>query len=280
MRAELAKAWTSQPIFLTLNGRKLFALQVAPTGPCTGAVLYLPAFAEEMNRFRSHVSAHARALAALGFQSLLLDPFGTGESEGEIVDGNWQHWLDDAAAAGQWLIAQTGQPLTVWGARTGALLAAEVAAGGAVDVAGLLFWQPVLDGKQFMNQYLRLRIASQMVKDAERETSELIRARLAAGEALEVAGYPLTGMLADSLAARRLDGFPSIARQRIAWLDLVARPGQDFAPASRNLIDQLRAAGAQLHCETVACPLVWQLHERVDAPELLQASARLMKPLP
>lgn len=276
MNPDTVKTWTYRPMFLELNGRQLFALQVAPTRPCIGNVLYLPAFAEEMNRFRSHATAAARALATAGYQCLLLDPHGTGESEGEIVDGDWDAWLDDAAAAGHWLIAQNGQPLTLWGVRTGALLAAEVAAKALVEVQGLLFWQPVSDGKLFLNQYLRLRIASQLVKDTERETTDTIRARLAAGEVLEVAGYPLTGGLADSLAARRLDSLLAHAHQRIAWAEVVAKPGQPLALPSRKLLDQLQAAGTQVVSEAVSCPMVWQVHERVDAPELSVATLRLM----
>ena len=140
----------AQPVFLSLNGRRLFGLQIVPTGPCTGAMLYLPPFVEEMNRCRSHVVLQARALAALGWHTLLLDPHGTGESEGQTTDADWEHWLADAAAAARWLVDLTGQPLALWGLRTGALLAAELAAGMVANSADepprLLLWQPVLDG--------------------------------------------------------------------------------------------------------------------------------------
>lgn len=274
MRAQPARAWKSQPRFIELNGRRLFALQILPTGPCTGAMLYLPAFAEEMNRCRSHVTAQARALAAIGYQCLLLDPYGTGESDGDIIDGDWDTWLADASAAAQWLVQQTGQPLTLWGVRTGALLAAELAAAPAV--AGLLLWQPVLDGKVFLNQYLRLRIASQMVNDSARETTDIIRARLSAGDIVEVAGYPLTGRMADSLAARRMEDFTGIASKRIAWAEIVAKPGQPMALPSRKLIEKLQTAGARVTSQAVACPMMWQVHERVEAPALLQATLALM----
>lgn len=276
MSAEPVRAWKSQPRFMAINGRRLFALQIVPTGPCIGAVLYLPSFAEEMNRCRSHVTSQAHALAAIGYQCLLLDPYGTGESDGEIIDGDWDTWLADSSAAAQWLVQQTGQALTLWGVRTGALLAAELAASPAVAAAGLLLWQPVLDGKVFLNQYLRLRIASQMVNDAARETTDIIRARLSAGDIVEVAGYPLTGRMADSLAARRLEDFPAIASKRIAWAEIVAKPGQPMAMPSRKLIDKLQASGAQVISQAVACPMMWQVHERVEAPALLQATLGLM----
>ena len=280
MPPDTAKTWTCRPLFLPFNGRRLFALDVAPTGRCLGNVLYLPAFAEEMNRFRSHAAEAARMLAAQGFQCLLLDPFGTGESDGDIVDGDWDLWLEDAAAAARWLQDRNGQPLTLWGVRTGALLAAEVAARldatGTTGTPSLLLWQPVVDGKQFLNQYLRLRIASQLVQEADRETTETIRARLRAGEVLEIAGYPLTGAVADSLAARRLDQVLGGAQPHVGWIEVVARPDSPLALPSRKLLDQWAAAGLSVSGEPVCCPMVWQVHERVEAPELTAATLRLM----
>jgi exosortase A-associated hydrolase 2 len=281
MQPDSVKDWSFRPMFVTLNGRQLFALHVLPQQrACRGCVLYLPAFAEEMNRFRLHASLAARALASAGYQCLLLDPYGTGESEGEITDGDWDIWIEDAVAAARWLHTRAGQPLTLWGARTGALMAAEAAVRLAGDVRtpvqSLLLWQPVIDGKLFLNQYLRLRIASQLVHDVDRETTTTILARLHAGEVLEVAGYPLTGRLADSLAACRLDTLLQSARTSIAWAEVMERPDQPLAMPSLRLIDQLKAGGTVVDSEAVCGPLVWQVHARVDAPELTAGTLRLM----
>ena len=275
-----SRAAVTRPVFLQFNGRRLFALQFVPTGTCCGALLYLPPFAEEMNRCRSHVVLQARALAAAGWSCLLLDPHGTGESDGQIVDADWDHWRADAVAAARWLMGQSGQPLTLWGLRTGALLAAEVATEMATPAqagaCGLLLWQPVLDGKRFLTQYLRLRIASQMMRDSERETVESIRARLSAGETIEVAGYPLTGRLADALATRHIANLSGLADLRIDWLEMVSKPGQPLSPASQRQADAWIAAGARVATATVADPMIWQLQERDDAPALQQASLALL----
>lgn len=276
MTVEVPSPSVATPMFLTLNGRRLFALQIAPTGACVGSVLYLPPFAEEMNRCRNHAAAMARRLAAQGQRVLLLDHFGTGESEGRIPEAGWDHWLADATAAAQWLQAQQGGPLTLWGIRTGALLAADVATSQPeLALARLLFWQPVLDGKLFLNQYLRLRIASQLVHDADRETTETIRARLAAGEDIEVAGYPLSGRMAESLSARKMAPAPGLARQPIDWIEVVAKADQPLGVPARRLVDSLTAAGAAVQTRTVVCPQIWQTYEREDAPELQAATLAL-----
>ena len=48
-----------------------------------------------MNRCRAMVALQARAFAALGAGTLVLDPFGTGESSGEFVAASWATWGDD-----------------------------------------------------------------------------------------------------------------------------------------------------------------------------------------
>jgi len=261
--------------FLDLPGRRLFTLELSPPGPVRGSILYLPPFNEEMNRCRSHVAATARALAAQGWRCWLLDPYGTGESDGDIADGTWSRWLDDARWARSALRA-LGQPVTLWGIRTGALLAAEVAATDPEAVAGLLFWQPVVDGGLFVTQHLRLRLASQVVHAGAKETTESLRERLRAGERIDITGYPFTGTMADELAARRLADWASLTQVPITWVDVVGKPEQPMAPASRRVIDGLTSAGGTVRAEAVVAPMIWQVHGREDAPALLEATVRLM----
>lgn len=264
--------------FLDAGGRRLFVLDIRPVGPCRGAVLYVPPFAEEMNRLRSHAVQLARRLAAEGWRCLLPDLTGTGESDGDFTAADWQGWVDDVRMAGRWLAQEAAGPLTLWGMRTGALLAAEALQGEqALPASRLLLWQPVLDGKLFLTQYLRLRIAAQVVTDAERETTEQIRARLSAGEVVEVAGYALTGRLADGLATRRLSDLCPPPGCPVLWLEVVAQPDQPLPPVSQRLVDAWRAKGLPVAAAGVACPMVWQVHRRADAPELLDATLKLLQ---
>lgn len=266
---------TARAEFFEADGRRLFGLHVAPTGPVLGSAVYVPAFAEEMNRCRSHAASQARALAAAGVHCLLIDLYGTGESDGGFEDATWEIWRNDVAAAARHVLQLSGHAPTLWGVRTGALLAAEVAAAAHDGPPRLLFWQPVLDGKLFLNQYLRLRIASQMVSESERETTEQIRARLTRGEVLEIAGYPLTRAMADGLAGSRIASVALPPSSRIAWLEIVAKPDQPLSIPSRRQADEWVSRGVDVLTDTVACPMIWQLHERADAPELEAATLRL-----
>lgn len=265
------------PMFLVLNGRRLFALQVAPAQAPTGAVLYLPPFNEEMNRCRNHVAHTARELARRGQLVLLLDPFGTGESEGGTAEPDWTHWVADGVAGARWLAhASGGVPITLWGLRTGALLAADVAeALQDLALARLLLWQPVLDGKTFVNQHLRLRIASQLVHAGNGETTESLRARLAAGEDIEVAGYPLSPRMAETLSGRRLSNAALLARQPLDWFEIVARADQKPGLPTQRLLDSVAAAGGQAKLHQVVGEQIWQSNTHKEADRLSAATAEL-----
>ena len=276
---QVAAAPRMDPRFLRVAGRRLFALQIVPAGTPRGSVLYLPPFAEEMNRCRSHVAITARTLAARGWRCMLLDPYGTGESEGSIADATWAHWQEDAHGAVEFLRAGSSEPVTLWGLRTGALLAAEIAAALPSAVSRLLLWQPVLDGATFLNQYLRLRIASQIVRDGDKETTASIRERLASGEHIEVAGYPLTSAMADALAIKKLVLPTHAGAPSIGWLELVGKAEQAASPASSRFVDASAAAGARLTFRTVVAPTIWQTYDRMDAPALPGATADLLEQL-
>ena len=77
---------TPEPFFLDRASGSLFAIHHrAGAAPC-GTVLFIPPFAEEMNRARRMVALQARDLAAAGWDVLQLDLFGTGDSQGDFGD--------------------------------------------------------------------------------------------------------------------------------------------------------------------------------------------------
>lgn len=259
--------------YFSLDGRRLFGLTWQPEGVVRGTVFYLPPLAEEMNRCRSHVADAARAAASRGWRCVLVDPYATGESDGESEAADWDVWVSDTVTLLQQVAGQAGN-VVLWGVRTGALLAAEAAAKAPSLVNRLLFWQPVVDGSMFINQYLRLRIASQIVHDGGKETTDGLRRRLADGDTIEVAGYPLPGRLAMALNERKLGALCQGLALPVSWLEVVSTEGGPASPASRKLIE---AWPAPVNLQTVACPMVWQVHGREDAPALVDGTVRLLE---
>src|SRR5258705_9769402 len=75
-----------ETFFLPLDNAKRFCISTIPSNGVEprGSVLYLPPFAEEMNKSRRMAALQARAFARIGWNVLQMDLFGCGDSSGEF----------------------------------------------------------------------------------------------------------------------------------------------------------------------------------------------------
>ena len=268
------------PFFLDGARGPLFAVHHRPSDPTRvqGQVLCVLPFNEEMNRCRSMVTMLALALAGRGLGTLVVDPYGTGDSAGEHADARWELWLDDLGRALNWLDGQPGGCVALWGIRLGAILAATLHGRRAAADTALLLWQPVADGKTHLTQFLRVKIAAQMDRaDLPKETTATMRAALAAGRTVEVAGYALHPELTAAIDAAKLDACPLPAGSRMLWLENTVGDPPDLTPASRLLLQRWPGPGAQVDAVGFAGPAFWQMHERTVAPEAIERSLHWLR---
>ena len=251
------------------NGQRLCLLRRPELAlPARGSVVYVHPFAEEMNKSRRMAALQARALAEAGYWVLQVDLRGCGDSSGDFGDAAWSDWVDDVAMACGWIREQTGAPLWLWGLRTGCLLASE--ASRRVGATGLLLWQPVLSGKQFLQQFLRLRIAGDMLTGDSKGAMDRMRQQLAVGESVEVGGYKLSSGLANGLGKAELSLPDGITR--VEWLELSGKPESELSPAAAMRLDQWKLPGRMLNAQVVCGPAFWQTAEIEECPALIEAS--------
>src|SRR5579863_6793860 len=93
-----------EPVVIESSSGPLFGVFYPPAAPHANAmVLFVPPFAEEMNRARRMAALQARDFAARGIGTLIFDPFGTGDSTGEFHEARLAVWLDNLVAAADWL---------------------------------------------------------------------------------------------------------------------------------------------------------------------------------
>ena len=241
--------------FLGHRDRQLFFVLLSPEGgPTRPPVLYLPPFAEEMHMARHVAAAQARTLAAAGHTVLLPDLSGCGDASGEFGEATWEHWLEDAGAAADYLKERAGGDLVLWGLRMGCLLGAALAA-GRKDIARLLFWQPVLNGEHQVDQFLRVAVAASALAGDGGFNRAALWQSLRDGQRLTVAGYVLSPDLALPLGRERLvNRLPACP---VDWLELAAT-GSSLSPAASRVIDNWRGAGATVRAERYATAAFWR----------------------
>jgi exosortase A-associated hydrolase 2 len=251
-------------------GGQRFCLFHAPQGDqVRGAIVYVHPFAEEMNKSRRMAALQSRALAEAGYAVLQIDLHGCGDSSGDFADATWQAWVDDVLCARRWLKTRASAPLWLWGLRAGCLVAADVA-GQLSEPTQLLLWQPATSGKLVLQQFLRLRLAADMLGGQAKGAMQALHAQLAAGHAVEVAGYALSPELASGLERATLR--PCERVQRVEWIELSARADAELLPASANSLARWQAAGCTVNRQIINGPSFWQTSEIEEAPKLLIAT--------
>lgn len=262
-------ARTLRPLFLDAPTGRLFAVFHAAAERPAWSMLWLPPFGEEMNRARRMATLLGHAVAEAGGALLVLDPFGTGDSEGDFAAATWEGWRDDGLAALDWLRAEGLAPRAAGGLRTGAVLALDLAVEAKLDHAVL--WQPVMRGDLFLTQLLRVRVAAGL-EEERGETVKDLRARLAAGETVEVAGYPVTPAMAAALDGLALKGMAGGYGGTIDLLQVSADPHAPAPPAVGGLVDGWLRRRVDATLRQVPGEPFWTIEETTLAPALVTAT--------
>lgn len=263
------------PFFLPGSRGDLFCLHLSPASqPAKGNILYLHPFAEEMHKSRRMAALQAREFARSGYRVLQVDLTGCGDSAGDFGDATWETWRDDGRSTHAWLASNFPGPVLLWGLRTGATLAVELA-NSLPDIPHLLLWQPVINGDQFLTQFLRIKLASEMLSTGQSQSgTKDLRAKLEAGENIEVGGYILGATMARDLARLKLaDTSPPCP---VAWLEVGAGDCDLPTPASQRAVDAWRTAGVSVHTRTVAGEPFWVTQEITECPSFIEATSRLV----
>lgn len=259
------------PFFLDSSRGNLFCVYHPPEGPCRGSVLFFPPFAEELNKSRRMVAMQARALAAMGHAVLCVDLVGCGDSSGDFRDARWETWTDNLASALEWLQKRHPVPVAFWGLRFGTLLALDFAKIHVPEK--LVLWQPIQGGDAHLTQFLRLRVASEMLAGGKTTVQDL-KNELAENGTIEVAGYELPLDIAENMAHLKLSelGIPGV---RHHWLEVSA--DASLPPASARVLETWQKNGVKTEVRKVAGEPFWSTQEITDCPAMLEETAKLFQ---
>jgi len=225
-----------------------------------------------MNKSRRIVAEQARGLAALGYSVLVVDWFGTGDSTGDFGDADWETWVSDVEHAMRWMRDKGIESVYFWGMRLGALLALDCARHYAGDINGIMLWQPVNKGNVFLTQFLRLRLAADLVSAGEKITTKELRAQLQAGQQVEVAGYELSPRLAAAIDSLDLKELLAGYTGKLLWLELLAGEERPVPAVTTRIINELQDGGRDISFHKVVCEPFWSLPELVPAPALVETA--------
>jgi exosortase A-associated hydrolase 2 len=255
--------------FIAGSRGRLLAVVRRPSGAACNGVLIVPPFAEEMNKSRHLFTEIADALIESGVATVVVDLFGTGDSEGEFSDADWTVWKSDLAAAVQWAASRQITITKLLAVRLGCALGCEAARDNGWKLDRTVMWQPVVSGTRALDQFLRLRVAATMMQKDGKETIAGLRARLKSGQSVEVAGYDVSGRLAEQLDRVDLGQTLGANLGAVRWVEVVRSADAPPPAAATASVERARAGGASVELHTVLGEPFWSSVEIVRNPTLV-----------
>jgi len=260
-----------QPLWLQSSAGRLFCIAYRPEQirSDTAGLLIVPPFAEEMNKCRRMTALIGRAASARGHLALVVDLFGTGDSEGDFGEASVPIWQSDVVAGARYLALQGVARLDVLAIRSGALLLHPAMTGNHRDPGRLVLWQPVTSGKQHMSQFLRLRLGGDLVGNTTGSSLATIRDEMLTNGYVEVAGYRLSRSLVAQLESADLAQTVPSGWRDLHWFDVGVKTACSLSPGAARVADELAAQGRSVTRRTIAGEPFWGTPEIAIVPALV-----------
>ena len=204
-----------RPIHFGKSQSPLFGIHHPPSSPPTGApaasrpgaVLLCNPFGQEAIRAHRIYAVLAQKLSRLGMHVLRFDYSGTGDSSGEVEEGNQAQWIDDILDAHEELSAAAEVSRVSWvGLRYGATLAVLAAEKVTRPLADVIMWDPIVSGAAYVSELVEMHAA--FMRD------DLLHWAPGADAGAEALGFPLGAELRGAMTALDLAAAPRRPRTR------------------------------------------------------------------
>ncbi len=252
---------------------KLLGFLHQPEKTAQTGIVYVHPFAEEKNCSHSVVAKAARSFAELGFAVMRFDLSGCGDSEGNMEDftlADWQNDLKEAIRVFQ--EKSQVKRVALWGLRSGAGLCLLHALEND-DIPFTLLWQPVLNFKDFIHQFLRQRVGTGLAAGGETVSVKSLVETLESGESVEVFGYTVSPALYRSFV--KAGSVPSLnalkSKTFIASISLMEKASFKLANFAQNSLN-----GNTSFVHLVEEPF-WDRYWRWQAPKTTEETRKWLQ---
>jgi pimeloyl-ACP methyl ester carboxylesterase len=226
------------PLYLGTAERRIFGIHepaAATVGRPKSVVLCYPWGAEYIYAHRAMRQLAIR-LSMSGYHTMRFDYFGTGDSGGEFSQADLQGWQSDAEFAIEAVKEIAGaSKVALVGLRIGANVAASVAQRLPSEIEGVVLWDPIVSGKEYLK-----KLEASAIRDDKQEGPLT----------WQVAGFPLTDRFRRDFESIELDSM--LASPPVRTLVLVTERLDSHQSLGRGSRD---AGSATV--EFVAAPCPW-----------------------
>lgn len=235
---------------------QIYAFEHLPAGKPRWAIVLCHACAEEKHWSHRVYVDFGRQLAAAGGAVLRIDFRGEGESGGEFEQASVTSRVADVLAGVSYLHSTLpDSPLLLIGHRAGSVVAALAAATIGPQLAGLVLWDPVYDGRDYLMQVLRQHLATQMTLTGRvAHTREELFSQMEAGGQVVLEGYGFGGNFFRELVTSQWVRDPAVFTRPV----LIAEIAVGAAPKVSSRLAALAAQHRNLTATVVREPAFWR----------------------
>jgi uncharacterized protein len=244
--------------------------------PARRPFVFCHPFAEEKLWTHRVFVTFARELARRGHPVLRFDARGCGDSSGGFEEYSVEGAVADGIRAIETLRELTGAAdVGLLGLRFGATIAGLIAE-AREDVRSLVLWAPIVDGARYMQELLRVNLATQMAvyKEIRADRAALVRT-LQEGRTVNIDGYAIGLPLYEQLMAVKLtDGEAGFAGDCLI-VQIDPRPGAPMSPDVQKLSARYPAAAVVTVVEDPFWKEIARFYD--EAPNLFPATLQWLE---
>ena len=172
----------------------------------TQAVIFVPPFAEEMNRSKRMYVLCARLLADAGIHSICFDFAGTGDSSGEWGEFNYAAWENNLVDVYR-LAQKFSSKISLVCLRDSALISLNLIKQSEIQIDRCVLWDPVDNGEALVRQLIRMKIAAAMAGDLKKITTQEVLDEIEQSGFLEVGGYHVSSVLLETIKSKKINDY-------------------------------------------------------------------------
>jgi exosortase A-associated hydrolase 2 len=204
----------------------------------------------------------ARRLSKEGWPVLRFDYEGDGDSEGDYRTIGLREWVDDVEDAISLVRSKhPSRSVNLFGLRLGASIACFAAKKSACTK--LLLWDPVVDGRDYFQECLRLNLNTQLSTYGKIvEDRKQLMAKLNDGKTINISGYEVGRLMADSISSMSL----ATQMDNIACLVHIIAFSRPGAETVRNDMQPL-TAGHEVNLRVLEVHQFWNEPRLYDAEQ-------------
>lgn len=247
-----------KPFFFGTEERPLFGIFRLTGRPRNHGVVLCYPHAHEYIRCHRAFREIARRLVRAGYHVLTFDYYGCGDSGGEYENGRISGWCQDVSRAVDVMKEKLHLNLfCLLGLRLGASLAM-MAAADRDDIDALVLWDPIVSGKDLIEEMLGMESTFPREKNPPYKYSK---------DRYDVLGYPLTLDMIKDLEQIDLLALKTMSRDRVLVLETSEETG------SGNLNEFLKKMGDGVQYRHISEARIWlkEPYEAIVPQQTLQS---------